>query len=60
MEKERGLECGIRSLIEGYRDAFSIPENREYYLDEDYKSAEKKFIRYALSNGRVGYLRKGI
>ena len=56
MGKENEVETGIRSLVEGYRDAFRIPENLDHYSDESYKFAEKKFIRYALKECRLDFL----
>ena len=53
MEEEKPAQVGIKSLIERYRAAFRIPENRDYYSDQDYKAAEKLFIRYALSECRL-------
>jgi hypothetical protein len=56
MNEEKAVETGIKSLVEEYRAAFRIAENLEYYLDEDYKFAEKQFIRYALTECRLDFL----
>ena len=56
MNKEKAHENGIKSLVDEYRTAFRIPENLDYYLDEDYKFAEKQFIKYALTECRLDYL----
>ncbi|MFC1824258.1 hypothetical protein ACFL9T_16230 [Thermodesulfobacteriota bacterium] len=56
MNKEKAVENGIKSLVEEYRAAFRISENLDYYLDEDYKFAEKQFIRYALTECRLDFL----
>ncbi len=42
---------GLELLIRRYREKFRIPENLEYYSDEDFKRAEKKFLKFIL--GRI-------
>jgi hypothetical protein len=44
---------GIRLLLKKYKELFRIPENLNYYSEEDYRIAEKKFIKYALRTGKV-------
>jgi len=39
---------GIELLLRKYRKMFRIPENLDFYSEEDFKQAEKKFIKYAL------------
>ena len=39
---------GIKSLIETYKSLFHIPENLNHYSKRDYRSAERKFLKYAL------------
>ena len=46
---------GMKQLVERYRKMFQIPENLNYYSKENYKSAEKKFIKFALSDGNLKY-----
>ena len=43
---------GIRLLVKHYTKIFRIPENLNYYSKRDYEIAEKKFLRYALLNGK--------
>ena len=43
---------GIQRLLEEYRRRFRIPENTLYYSKEDYDIAEKKFVKYAILNGK--------
>jgi hypothetical protein len=57
MDKEKVVGNGIKSLVEKYRIAFRIPENVRYYSKEDYEFAEKQFIRYALTKGRLDFLK---
>jgi hypothetical protein len=39
---------GINKMLRRYREIFCIPENLNHYSSEDYKIAEKKFVKYAL------------
>jgi hypothetical protein len=43
-ESTRGLEV----MVEKYKNMFRIPENVNYYSDEDYRLAERKFLKYLL------------
>ena len=45
---------GIRLLIKKYREMFRTQENLDYYSEEDYKMAEKKFLKFALL-GKIKY-----
>jgi len=54
--KKTNLEynAGIQLLLKKYRKIFRIPENIDFYSEEDYKLAEKKFLKYALL-GKIKY-----
>ena len=39
---------GIELLVEKCRNEFRLPENTDYYTEDDYKEAEKKFIKFRL------------
>ena len=39
---------GLKKLVEKFRKKFKQPENTEFYSKEDYKEAERKFIKYCL------------
>jgi hypothetical protein len=41
---------GIKLLIRKYRKEFRRKENTNFYTDEDYKAAERKFVKYCLLN----------
>ena len=56
MYKKKVVGNGIKSLVEKYKMAFRILENILYYSKEDYEFAEKKFIRHALTKGRLDFL----
>ena len=45
-------DVGLRRMIEKGRERFRLPENTEYYSAEQYKIAEKKFIKYCIIEGR--------
>ena len=40
---------GIRLLIQKYRNEFKVPENIYFYSENDYKEAEKKFVKFCLT-----------
>jgi len=42
---------GIKLLIQNLKKEFRIPENLEHYSEEDFKEAEKKFLKFCLQNG---------
>ena len=44
-----GAITGLELLIRKYKKIFRIPENLDYYTKEDYKSAERKFVKWALA-----------
>jgi len=46
-------KSGIRLLLERYRAIFRTDENRQYYKEEDYRKAERKFLKYALEQRRI-------
>ncbi len=41
-------DTGIKKLINMYKEIFRVPENLNHYSVEDYKIAEKKFVKYSL------------
>jgi len=51
MKKEQNEDAGIKILIKIYKKKFKIPENLNFYSGEDYKKAEKKFLKYSLISG---------
>jgi len=48
MKKDVKESTGIQLLVKKYKKIFQIPENLSYYSEKDYKTAEKKFLSYAL------------
>ena len=42
---------GIKLLLEKYRKKFRIAENINHYSEENYKIAERKFLKFALGMG---------
>ena len=53
MKRDVKENTGIQLLVKKYKKIFQIPENLEYYSKEDYKTAEKKFLCYALLGRKV-------
>lgn len=45
-----GLEC----LLNHLRNAFRIPENLNHYSEEDFRMAEKKYIKHCINYGLSG------
>ena len=43
-----GTTRGIELLLEKCRHEFRRPENTDYYAAEDYKEAERKFVKFCL------------
>jgi hypothetical protein len=41
---------GIKLLVEKCRKEFRRTENKDFYSDEGYKAAERKFVKYCLLN----------
>ncbi len=42
---------GIKLLIREFKRRFRIPENLNYYSEENYQDAEKQFVRFCLHEG---------
>ena len=42
---------GIKLLMEKYRKKFRVAENLNHYSEENYKVAERKFLKFALRIG---------
>jgi hypothetical protein len=52
MEKKLTKNDGLKLLLKKYRKIFRIPENLDYYSEKDYQGAERKFLKYALLQGK--------
>jgi hypothetical protein len=53
MREKLTAVSGIKLLLRRYRNIFQIPENLNHYSEEDYKIAERKFLKYALGETKV-------
>ena len=42
---------GFKQLSDMYRKKFRVPENTDYYSKEDFKKAEKKYVKLCLLTG---------
>jgi hypothetical protein len=54
MNNSTSVTNGIELLVEKCRNEFRRPENTDYYAQEDYKEAERKFVKFCL-NGNYEY-----
>jgi hypothetical protein len=48
MRNVNGTPQGIDLLLEKCRNEFRRPENTDYYAEQDYKEAERKFVKFCL------------
>jgi hypothetical protein len=48
MDNAAKTNHGIELLVERYRKDFRRPENTDHYTENDYKEAERKFIKFCL------------
>lgn len=51
MEKTSKKPTGIELMIEKYKEIFRIPENLRHYSETDFRTAERKFLKWALGGG---------
>jgi len=42
---------GINMLLEKYRKKFRIAENLDHYSEENFKVAERKYLKFVLATG---------
>ena len=49
MANSSNTDYGIRLLIQKFRTEFRRPENIDYYTENDFKKAEKKFVKFCLT-----------
>ncbi len=46
-------KSGLRLLLNRYKAIFQTEENQKYYSEEDYRKAERKFLKYVLEQRRM-------
>ena len=51
--KNKRKKSGIHLLLKKYRTLFRIPENQNHYSEEDYRKAERMFLKHALEQRRI-------
>ena len=56
MQKEFNGNVGQLNLIRKIKEVFRIPENINHYSDEDYRIAERKFVKHAMNGGGVNLI----
>jgi hypothetical protein len=49
MSNDHSTTLGIELFLEKCRNEFRRPENTDYYEEDDYKEAERKFVKFRLS-----------
>jgi hypothetical protein len=49
MSNSPSVTHGIELLVEKYRNEFRRSENTNYYSQDDYKEAERKFVKLCLN-----------
>ena len=49
MERDLKRNAGIQLLLEKYREMFRIPENLNHYSETDLRNAERKFLKYSVT-----------
>ena len=49
MDNNENTDQGVRLLIRKYREEFRLPENKNFYSNQDYREAERKYIKFCLS-----------
>lgn len=45
--------AAIEELHRKYRKVFRIPENLNHYSEEDFKNAERNFIKHCIINAKI-------
>jgi hypothetical protein len=48
MDSCSASRSGLEELLKRYKTLFRIPENVNHYSEEDYRLAERKFLKYLL------------
>lgn len=51
MEKLMPRQTGIEALLWQHKRSFRIPENIDYYSKEDFRAAEKKYLKLCMTRG---------
>jgi hypothetical protein len=49
---ESSEKSGKKQLIKQYRKKFRVRENLDHYSEEDFRAAEKKFLKMCLTKGQ--------
>jgi hypothetical protein len=51
VEEKPKSNSGMDLIVRKYRKQFQISENLNHYSEEDYKIAERKFLKYIMKHG---------
>jgi hypothetical protein len=49
MDNKSNTKDGIKLLIQRCREQFKISENLNHYSEEEYREAERKYVKFCLS-----------
>ncbi|MFP4029958.1 MAG: hypothetical protein ACLFRG_11250 [Desulfococcaceae bacterium] len=60
MNRNVSPDIGLRRLIRRYRNEFRNPENLNHYAEEDFREAERKYIRFCLTGNPPGATEHGV
>jgi hypothetical protein len=44
-------QTGINLLVKRYKELFRISENVNYYSEDDFRTAERKFLKFCMTHG---------
>lgn len=50
-DKESEGTQGLQRLVQKYKEEFKQPENTQYYSEEDYAAAQKRYVSFRLNHG---------
>ena len=51
MKSAKKENSSVQKLVDSYKKAFRIPENLNFYSKEDFKRAERRFVKIAIRLG---------
>jgi predicted component of viral defense system (DUF524 family) len=53
MRRDYKAYSGVQFLLTKYRNIFGRTEKRKYYLGEDFRAPERRFLKFALEQRRI-------
>ena len=55
MDNASNTNQGIRLLIQKCREEFRLPENSDFYSENNYREAERKYVKFCLTGNSKSY-----